>query len=240
MSGEVIAFAKLCRTGLNNPDSFENRLRQFKTAIERAVKAEDGDFEGFCHALCAATEEEIERFERNCADRAQKPDGPTSQTVAKRGIDPVLAMINVGTLSKGDEKTIQELLELRQKLSSGLTSGGRDLKGERVDTSAKTFTHPIERLTKRQDLMLTHVYRPWSEPIAHAATQVGESRFLAISPFELVISVIQNGVSLNEIETKFKVRHGALTKPMVDTLRDFAVRLAKAEHEGVVPRREER
>lgn len=232
---EVTAFASLCRSGLNNPDSFEKRLRQFKIAIERAIKAEDGDFEGLCHALCAATEEEIERFQRNLENTKPKLDGPTRQTVAKRGIDPVIAMINAGTLSKDDEKTIQELRELRQKLSSGLTGSGGQI-GERVDTSTTTFTHPIERLTTRQDLMLTHVYRPWHDSIAHAATQVGESRFLNISPFELVISVIQNGVPLGEIETKYHVRHGALTKPMVNALRDFAVKLAKAEHEGKVPR----
>jgi len=105
-----------------------------------------------------------------------------------------------------------------------------------VDTSTKTFTHPIERLNKRQDLMFSHVYRPWVEAHQYAATQIGASRYLSLSPFELVISVIEAGIALGAFEAKYRVRNGGFTKPMVDTLRDFAVRLAKAEHEGVVPR----
>jgi len=233
--GEVTAFQKLCRAGLNNPDGFATRLRQFKIAIERAALSDDADFQGLCDALCAATQEEIERFERNMVDRSQKPDGPTRQTAEKIGKDPVVVLVQAGTLTKDDERTIQELLELRQKLSSGLTGSGGQI-GERVDTSTKTFTHPVERLSKRQDLMLSHVYRPWVEAHQYNGVPVGKGRHLSISPFELVISVVEEGRTLGYFEAKFHVRKGLFAEPLINTIRDFAVKLARAEHEGKVPR----
>ena len=229
------AFRKMIRSGLNNPDIMEKRMGQLLTALNR--QAVDGTEHHPILDLCKVLEDETKRAKRNQADKAQSPDGPTRQTVRKLKQDPVLVLLARGTINKDDEKTIQELRELRFKITMGLTPGGGGQAGEKVDTSTKTYTHPIERLTARQDKLFIHVYKPWAAEQNRAGVRLGKrGRKLDLTPFNLVVAIIEDSVPLAKMETHHKVRNGSLSRPFTTALRKFADALRKAEHEGSVPR----
>ena len=229
------AFRRMIRSGLHNPNTMEKRMGQLLTAMNRQVV--DGADHHPILDLCSVLEDEIERVKRSQDDKAQSPDGPTRQTVRKLKQDPVLVLLARGTINKDDEKTIQELRELRFKITMGLTPGGGGQSGEKVDTSTKTYTHPIERLTARQDKLFIHVYKPWAAEQNRTCVRLGKrDRELDLTPFNLVVAIIEDSVPLAKMETQHKVRNGSLSRPFTTALRKFSDALRKAEQEGKVPR----
>ena len=225
-------FRKILRAGLYNPGSMLKRMKQMRTAADRQFAEGDDSVRTTLDIL----DEEIERFERQVADKATNPDGPTRETARKLREDPVLLLLARGTIDKDDQKAIEEIRELRIKLAMGLTAGGGG-GGEKVDTSAKSYTHPIERLTARQDALFIHVYKPWAAGQSRVAIKLGKKgRVLDINPFNLVVAVIEDGVPLTKLEGHHRVRNGSLSKPFTAAIRKFADALRKAEHETQVPR----
>jgi len=226
-------FRKLLSAAVYNPHAVEKRMKELELhLVSQHEKGTDDSLLPFIAAL----EVEIERFERHQADKAQDPNGPTRETVRHLRDDPVVMLLKRGTINKEDEKTIQEVRELRGKLTQGLTPGGGG-QGEKVDTSARTFTHPIERLNARQDKLYVHVYKPWADAVSKDGIRLGErGRELDLNPFNLVVNVIEDGIPLRRLETQHKVTTGALSQPFVSAVRDFAHRLKIAEDEGKVPR----
>lgn len=228
------AFQRLCRVALlHAPDQVEPRVRAMRTSIAREVA--DGNDDAF--DLLEVLEEELTRIERTRAERRQDPNGPTRETVRKLREDPVLFLLARGTIDKDDQKAIEEIRELRFKLTMGLTAGGGGGGGEKVDTSSKTYVHPIERLTARQDALFVHVYKPWAAAHNKGGIRLGKKgRVLELNQFNLVVSVVEDGVPLTKLEGEHRVRNGSLSKPFTSAIRKFADDLRKAEHEGNVPR----
>lgn len=226
-------FRKIIRAGLYNPGSMLKRMKQMGTALDRQIAEGNEAARPFSDVI----EEEIERYQRQLADKATNPDGPTRQTVRKLREDPVLYLLSRGTIDKDDQKAIEELRELRFKVTMGLTAGSGGTSGERVDTSTKTYKHPIERLTARQDALFVHVYKPWAEMQNKNGITLGKKRrTIDMTPFNLVVAVIEDGVPLTKLEGMHQVRNGSLSKPFVKAVRKFDEALRKAEHEGKVPR----
>lgn len=228
------SFRKVIRAGLYNPGILPKRLKDMVLALNRKHEERSDDF---LLPFIEVLEKEIEAYERLTADKAQDPNSPTRETVRKLREDPVLFLLARGTINKDDQKAIEEIRELRFKLTMGLTAGGGGGGGEKVDTSTKTYVHPVERLTVRQDALYVHVYKPWAAAHNKGGIRLGKKgRVLELNQFNLVVSVVEDGVPLTKLEGEHRVRNGSLSKPFTRAIRKFADDLRKAEHEGSVPR----
>jgi|GEM_PF-6804328 len=230
------AFRKIIRAAYYNPHSLPKRMAEMELALNRELETTDVlDLV----TMLDVVEEETARYLRQTEAREQNSEGPTRQTVRKLREDPVVLLKSRGTISKDDEVTIQEIREIRFKLAMGLSSGGGEI-GDRVDTSRKTFVHPIERLTKRQADIYDRVYKPWAKKSSKTGIRTGKKRReLGITPFGLVIAVIEDGVPLARLEKYHRVKHGVLSGPLKLTIQDFGDRLGKSVSEGCVERRKE-
>lgn len=230
---DVTALRRLIRTARYNPDNLEKRLQELCTVWTRMfVDGGKDTLEPFLDML----NEEADKFLAHQDNaKGQKADGPTRQTARNLREDPVLLLLSRGTIDKEDQVLIEQIREIRFKLAMGLTPGGSDLSGERVDTSRKGFIHPIERLSTAQQAIYTHVYKPWADQEnAHPVCLGKRGRVLGLTPLGLVVAVIEDSTSLTRLEERHKVRNGTLTEPFKTAIAAYAKRLGVAKREGKV------
>lgn len=158
-----------------------------------------------------------------------------------RRMDPVqnlLARRVIGTYELEACKRIARMFEL---LSSGMGLQARDYRDCRVDTSG-TFQHPVDRMSYEDSFEITLVYRPWARVAQNFDVGVmvkkGQSiRHAGLTCYELVRKVLVDRRTLRALETTYKMRHGALVRPLIQTLRAYSFKLTCANANDVLGER---
>lgn len=176
-------------------------------------------------------------------------EGPTPETMARtRASDPLDALVRSGTVAGDTLAAAMMIRTIREALSRGLGPGTRRFDAVVVD-GAPLHRDPIDRMSERMLLLHQHVYLPWAATMAggvdpeKAAARKGErpvrtvlagSRRLHLSPFQLVMAVLIDRVSLSRLARRHGVRNGSLTEPFVAALRSFAELHEQAFRDGLL------
>lgn len=80
---------------------------------------------------------------------------------------------------------------------------------------------PLDRLSHNEELIWRTKYRPWSREMA--MTVLGGER---ISRLQLVLDIVVDNYGLREVETHYRMKHGAARGQLRDALQSYA------EHAG--------
>ena len=133
------------------------------------------------------------------------PDRPTPQTAAKLRQDVVGRLLARGRLAPCHAEVAEEIRRVHEAIGRGMFpssqafmwTGGGGNRGRPRDF--------LDRMTERERDAWERRYIPWSRAMATdiAAGLVG-TRWL-----QLVIDVVVDNATLREVETRYRLRHGA-------------------------------
>jgi hypothetical protein len=126
-------------------------------------------------------------------------------------------------LSDRQAKAAQEILEIFESLTRGLTATVRPITTERVDSSAGG-RDPFSLMPDRLDRLHKERYLPWAERQKHvvAERRVEGKTVERLTGFSLASAVLVDRTSLRDLDRRFRLRKGVLAQRLRDILDDYA------------------
>lgn len=152
--------------------------------------------------------------------------------------DPVQNLLSRRVIDGAELRAARRIERIFNILAAGRGLQARDYHATRVDGSG-SYQHPVDRMSYADSFEITMVYRPWWEQMHVIDVGAGTSRKLGLSCYDLVKQVLVDRRTLRSIETRYRIRHGTLTAPLLTALRHYNTLFGAAtENDGIVVRAE--
>ena len=158
------------------------------------------------------------RTARDTGDPGSESVPPTPQTAAKLRRDIVRRLAADGGLSPEQVRAAEEVRRVWEAVGRGLFARAQSLAPVAGRRRSALFADPIDRLSHAEERAWRLRYRPWAREMA-VTVAAGTIR---TSRLQLVLDVVVDNYGLREVESWYRMRHGAALAHVRAALQRYA------------------